>query len=81
MESFPMSETTFKTWMLMTYDISNWFRSCLSILNGPFKPSDKGPIYSISRSHRQKWVEFKSLGCSEVRVGFGSETVTIKRNI
>jgi len=42
----------------MTYDTSNGFRSCLSVLNSPFKPSDRGPIYSSSKHHRQKWVEF-----------------------
>ena len=73
-----MSETKFKTWMLMTYDISNGFRSCLSVLNSPFKPSDRGPIYSISKHHRQKWVEFSSLKRKVVVVGFGNQVITIE---
>ena len=75
-----MDAPEFKTWLLLTYDFGTGSRSCLSICNCPFKPSSRVPMYSISRHHKQAWVEFDKMGNREVRIGFQGTRVTVERN-
>lgn len=73
-----MSDYIFKTWMLLTYDLENGFRSCLAIANSPFKPQDSTPIYSTRKTNRQKWVRFDSVNCGgDVEVSFGLQKIVV----
>lgn len=67
-----------KTWLLLTYDLELGRRSCLGVVSCPFKPNDRTPMFSKRKQHKQKWVEFSAIGYKEVRIGFGSESVTVK---
>ena len=75
-----MDSQEFKTWLLLTYDLGTGSRSCLSICNCPFRPSNRVPMYSTSRHHKQAWVEFDKMGNREVRIGFQGTRVTVERN-
>lgn len=70
--------STMRTWLLLTYDLELGCRSCLGVVSCPFKPNDRAPMFSKRKQHKQKWVEFSAIGYKEVRLGFGSESVTVK---
>ena len=74
-----MIAAEFKTWFLLTYDLSTGSRSCLAVCNCPFRPSNRAPMYSTSRHHKQGWVDFESMGNREVRIGFTGARVTVER--
>lgn len=68
---------TFKTWLLLTYDLQTGSRSCLAVCNCPFRPNNRSPMYSTSRYHKQAWVEFNKMGDREVQIGFQGTRVTV----
>lgn len=68
----------FKTWLLLTYDLATGGRSCLGVVSCPFRPNERSPMFSISRTHKQAWVEFSKLGNREVRIVFNKEKVIVR---
>lgn len=74
-----MIAAEFKTWFLLTYNLSTGSRSCLAVCNCPFRPSNRAPMCSTSRHHKQAWVEFDRIGDREVQIGFTGARVTVER--